>query len=337
MRVDIVGTHAGIVECGAYRPRHAGGTWRDHRLRFGRLTEAGQFRVDRSAARTRMGQRFEHEHARAGTEHEAVARDVVRTRGALGRRVESAREHAHRIEHQRRVVVQLFAAAGEHDLLPAASDQLHRLADRQRRCRASGRRRIADALQSEHMRHIRRHRAAHGLRNDERRRPLDTACGDELDCGVIGRQRPGPRADHRTGRGRAQRRGRQACIVDRHARRMAGEARRVAHEAFELARERSLAGERRRACDLARQASFGPRIDSCDTRAPGPQAIGHGVERIAEAGDDAHARDDDALRVGTLGGGHRQRLKISDVLMPPNAKLLLITYSASIERPSSTM
>src|SRR6202012_4710233 len=49
------------------------------------------------------------------------------------------------------------------------------------------------------------------------------------------------------------------------------------------------------------------------------QAIEQGMAVGAEAGDRAHASDDDPP--------HQSRaLKISEVLMPPNAKLLFITY-----------
>src|SRR5471030_3282759 len=120
---------------------------------------------------------------------------------------------------------------------------------------------------------------------------------------------------------------------------MTCKTRRIAHETFELAIERRFVRDRRHARHLTCKTPFTPRIDARDTASAFAQSGGHFIERITEARHNAHARHDHARQ--TTGRRHTRthgmRLKINDVLMPPNAKLLLITYSASIVRPHSMM
>ncbi|KAG1320185.1 hypothetical protein G6F63_014385 [Rhizopus arrhizus] len=89
---------------------------------------------------------LQHQHAAATGDDEAVAVLVVRARGAGRGFVEAGRQGTHRIEHHAHRPVQVFAAAGKHDVLRAVADHVRGRADSVRRGRAGGRQRVADAL-----------------------------------------------------------------------------------------------------------------------------------------------------------------------------------------------
>lgn len=90
--------------------------------------EADDFGVDARAARLRMFQRFQHQHAAAFADHQAVAVAVVGTRREAGRVVLLA-GGVQGVEHHGFAGAEFFGAAGQHQRLAAVADRLVGVAD----------------------------------------------------------------------------------------------------------------------------------------------------------------------------------------------------------------
>ena len=118
---------------------------------------------------------FEHQHAGAARNHEAVAVDVIGTRCRRRRIVVFGRHRAHRIEQIGQRPVQIFAAAGEDHVLLAPLDDFRGIADAMIGGRAGRRDRIIHALDLEPGRKRRRRGGRHGLRHRERSDALGRA------------------------------------------------------------------------------------------------------------------------------------------------------------------
>ncbi|MNH96337.1 hypothetical protein D3C73_490040 [compost metagenome] len=86
-----------------------------------------------------MLQLFENQNASAAGDDEAVAIGVIGARG-IGCVIVILRRHgAHRVEQVRHGPVEIFVAAGEHDVLLAPLDHFSGIADAMRRSRAGRR------------------------------------------------------------------------------------------------------------------------------------------------------------------------------------------------------
>ena len=149
---------------------------RHHVVAVGGRAVADDLGVDLGAARLGVLELFQHQHAAAAGDHEAVAVDVVGARGLVRRVVVLGRHRAHGVEQHRQRPVQLFAAAGEHHVLLAPLDMFGGVADAVRGGRAGRRDRIVHALDlepgGERRRRGGRHRLRHRERADALGRPL---------------------------------------------------------------------------------------------------------------------------------------------------------------------
>ena len=83
---------------------------RDHVVAVGGRAIARDFGIDFRAARLGVFEFFEHQHAGAARDHEAVAIGVVGARGRLRRVVVFRRHRAHGVEQVRHRPVQFFAS-----------------------------------------------------------------------------------------------------------------------------------------------------------------------------------------------------------------------------------
>jgi hypothetical protein len=128
--------------------------------------------MDGGAARLGVLELFQHQHARAPGDHEAVAVLVIGARSLVRRLVVAARHRPHGVEQHRQRPVELLAAAGEHHVLLAPLDHFRGIADAVARRGAGRRDRIIDAADAEGHGERGRVGARHGGRHGERPDPL---------------------------------------------------------------------------------------------------------------------------------------------------------------------
>ena len=114
-----------------------------------------------------MLQLFQHQHAGAAGDDEAVSVEVVGPAGDGGAVIEFRRHRAHRVEEVRHRPVEILVAAGEHHVLLAPLDELVGIADAMRRGRARRGDRIVDAVNLEPGRQCRGCGGGHCLRHGE--------------------------------------------------------------------------------------------------------------------------------------------------------------------------
>ena len=170
VRVDVVDRRVHAFERHLHAAHRALARRRHHVVAVGGRAIARDLGVDFRAARLGVLQLFEHQHAGAAGDHEAVAVAVIGARGLVRRLVEARRHRAHGVEQHRHGPVEVLAAAGEHHVLLAPLDRLGGVADAVVRGRAGRRDRIVHALDlepgGERRRRGRRHRLRHRERAD---------------------------------------------------------------------------------------------------------------------------------------------------------------------------
>ncbi len=155
---------------------------RDHVVTVGGRAVADHLGIDSRAARLGVFELFQHHHAGAAGDDEAVAADVVGTRGGGGCRVVFRGHRAHGVEQHRQRPVQFLAAAGEDHVLLADLDGLIGVADAMVRGRAGRRDRIVHALDLEPGRERGRRGGGHRLRHRERTDPLGALGAGDVGC-----------------------------------------------------------------------------------------------------------------------------------------------------------
>ena len=170
VRIDVVDRRLHVGERHAHAAHRAFARRRHHVVAVRGRAVAGDLGVDLRAARLGVLELFEHQHAGAAGDDEAVAVLVVGARGLVGRLVVARRHRAHGVEQHRQRPVELLAAAGEDHVLLAPLDHLGGIADAMVRGRAGRRDRIVHALDlepgGERRRGGRRHRLRHRERAD---------------------------------------------------------------------------------------------------------------------------------------------------------------------------
>ena len=187
VRIDVVDRRVDPFERHLHAAHRALAGRRHHVVAVGGGAIAGHLGVDFRAARLGVLKLFEHQHAGAAGDDEAVAVAVIGARRLVRRLVEARRHRAHGVEQHRHGPVEVFAAAGEHHVLLAPLDRLGGVADAMVRGRAGRRDRIVDAFDLEPGGERRRRRRRHRLRHRERAdalRSLFRWCLRRLDDGA---------------------------------------------------------------------------------------------------------------------------------------------------------
>ena len=237
---------------------------------------------------------LEHQHAATAGDDEAVAGGVVGARGRGGCFVVVGGQRAHRVELQAQRPVQFFAAAGEHDVLAAGADKVGSGADAVRRSRAGGRNRIAGAADAESGGQVGRHRRTHGARHHVGADLAHAAVAQQVrrfDL-PLGRTTAGTR--EQAGAVRAHLGIVQAGVGDRVLHGHVRERGTVTHETQDLAVDARREVDVRRAGHLAAQAGFHRRLVAPDAGKAAAKRRRNPVKLVAQARDDAHARNRDA-------------------------------------------
>ena len=216
-------------------------------------------------------------------------------------------------------------------MLAPELDQFHRLADRQRRAGAGRGHRLGHAADAEGMREAGGERTAHAARHEKRRQPADTLGAISVEAGLVFVQRRAA-ADHQAAVTRGQFGGGEPGVVDRLAHRMPRIQRRLRQEASQLARWLGQGADVDRSADARVQAAAGKAVHRLQAAAVLAQRREKRVAAVAQAADHAGAGDHhprQPARIEQVGRHQSQARKISEVLMPPKAKLLFITQSVS--------
>ena len=115
------------------------------------------------APRQRVLQFFNHDHTAAAGDDETVTIGVVGAGGFFRRVIVFGGQRAHRVELAGHFPAQLFAAAGEHDVLFAQLDLLNRVTDAVCRGRASGADGVVYAVDFERRRRAGGNTGGHGF------------------------------------------------------------------------------------------------------------------------------------------------------------------------------
>ena len=116
--------------------------------------------------------------------------------------------------------------------------------------------------------------------------------------------------------------------------------RRLGQETAQLARRLGQGADVDWSADAGVEAASGEAVHRAQAAAVVLQRVAECLAAIAQATDHAHPghhHPGQAARVEQLGRHQSQARKISEVLMPPNAKLLFITQSVESVRPSPVM
>ena len=195
VRIDVVDRRLAGVERHVHAAHRALARGRHHVVAVGGRAVAGDLGIDLGAARLGVFELFQHQHAGAAGDDEAVAVHVVGARG-LGRRVVVFRRHgAHGVEQHRERPVQLFAAAGEDHVLLAPLNDFGGIADAMIGGRAGRRDRIVHALDLEPGGERRRSGGRHRFRHREWADALGTLAARDvggLDDRARRKARPSP-------------------------------------------------------------------------------------------------------------------------------------------------
>lgn len=234
--------------------------------------------------------------------------------------------------------MQFFATAAHDDVLLAQLDQLHRMADGMRATGAGRADHMTAAADIESMRKARGERAAHAAWHDEGRQLAGAAVAETGERDLVFAQ-GGTATHHQAAAGRLQISGAESGLCDGFTHGLPGIPGGGRQKTAQLARRFHQRGCVHRTADLAAHAERGKAFHVTDATTRVAQRIEQGRVAGAHARHRTHARHHDARLLAICAGtAHAaMALKISEVLMPPNAKLLFITYGVSIRRPSPTM
>ena len=248
---------------------------------------------------TGLGMRvvLEHQHAAAAGDDEAISVGVIGSRRRMRNAVESTGQRAHRIELRGHSPMQFLTAAGKHHVLCPMPDKVGRGADAVGRGGAGGGDRIAESEDAEGGGERSRHGGTHRARDHVRADPAHALFAQHIARFDLPLRRAAAGSGDHPGPWMADLVLGQAGIGDGIAHGQVAVRGGIAHEAPELAIDFGVDIRRRHAGDLAAQSAadeFGYRADPAETIAQGSR---DGVGGIADAGHDAHSRDDDATHV----------------------------------------
>ena len=294
MGVDVIHRRAHGGQSLLHAARGAFTGWRHHVVAIGGGAEAHQLGQDGCAPRARMLQRFQHQHAAAAGDHEAVARRVEGARGLLGPIVVAGGHGAHRIEQQRHLPALFFAAAGEDHVLLVPGDQLRGVPDAVRAGRAGRGDGVVDALDAERRGQAGRDRAAHGARDHERADAFDALAAQRVGGQHLVRAGGATGAGDQPGARVRNLCRRQTGLLDGLLHRQIRVGRRVAHETQRAAVDHRIERQLGAAAHLAAQAALGVDRVEAQARTPFAQAVRHVRAVVAQARDDALTGDDDS-------------------------------------------